>query len=272
MTSFERMPRLGMGTWHMGERRSRRTAEIEALRQGLDLGLCLIDTAEMYGEGGAEEVVGEAIAGRRDQVYVVSKCYPHHAGAKTMPLACERSLKRLRIDRLDCYLLHWRGRVPLAETVETFERLVRDGKIARWGVSNFDVDDMEELLAVPHGERCAANQVLHHLGDRAPEWKLLDWCRARGVTLMAYSPLGEGELLEDRQLQAIARSLDITPAQLALAFLQSLDGVVAIPKATRRDHVRDNAASMHVVLDVQTRAKLDAAFPTPSAPTRISIV
>jgi aldehyde reductase len=266
------MPRFGLGTWRMGERKRERVREVEALRAGLALGVRMIDTAEMYGDGNAEEIVGEAIAGRRDDVYLVSKCYPHHAGAKTMPAACERSLARLRVDRIDCYLLHWRGRTPLAETVETFERLVQQGKIARWGVSNFDVDDMDELFALPSGDRCAANQVLYHLGDRAVEAQLLDACRARGVTLMAYSPLGQGNLLRNRSLGSIAESLGVTPAQLALAFVLSHDGVVAIPKASDLDHLRENIGALSITLDAATRARIDAAFRPPDGPMSISIV
>lgn len=266
------MPRFGLGTWRMGERKRERTREVEALRTGLELGIRMIDTAEMYGDGNAEEIVAEAIAGRRDDVYLVSKCYPHHAGAKTMPAACERSLERLRVERIDCYLLHWRGRVPLAETVETFERLVQQGRIARWGVSNFDVADMDELFALPNGDRCAANQVLYHMGDRAAELQLLDVCRARGVTLMAYSPLGQGNLLRDRALRPIAESLGVTPAQLALAFVLSQDGVAAIPKASDLDHLRENIAALSITLDAGTRARIDAAFPPPDGPVSISIV
>ena len=266
------MPRFGLGTWRMGERKRERAREVEALRAGIELGVGMIDTAEMYGDGHAEEIVGEAIAGRRDDVYLVSKCYPHHAGAKTMPAACERSLARLRVDRIDCYLLHWRGRTPLAETVETFERLVQQGKIARWGVSNFDVDDLDELFALPGGNRCAANQVLYHVGDRAVESRLLDACRARGVTLMAYSPLGQGSLLRDRSLRSIAESLSVTPAQLALAFVLSHDGVVAIPKASDLGHLRENIAALSITLDAATRARIDAAFPPPDGPVSISIV
>jgi len=266
------MPRFGLGTWRMGERKRERASEVEALRAGLDLGIRMIDTAEMYGDGNAEEIVGEAIAGRRDDVYIVSKCYPHHAGAKTMPAACERSLERLRVDRIDCYLLHWRGRVPLAETVETFERLVQRGLIARWGVSNFDIDDMGELFALPGGQRCAANQVLYHLGNRAAETRLLDVCRTRGVTLMAYSPLGQGDLLEKRALKSLAKSAGLTPAQLALAFVLSQDGVVAIPKAANLDHLRENVAALSITLDAATRASIDTAFPRPSGPVRISII
>ena len=266
------MPTLGMGTWRMGERKGDRAREVEALRAGLELGVALIDTAEMYGDGGAEAIVGEAIAGRRDELYLVSKCYPHHAGAKTMPLALDRSLRRLRIERLDCYLLHWRGRVPLAETVETFERLVREGKIASWGVSNFDVDDMDELFALPSGRNCAANQVLYHLADRAPEWRLLEQCRRHDVTLMAYSPLGEGNLLRKPALRTVARSLGATPAQVALAFLMAREGVVAIPKSARPEHWRDNVGALSLTLDDAALARIDAAFPPPAGPSSISIV
>lgn len=266
------MPRFGLGTWRMGERKRERAREVEALRVGLELGIRMIDTAEMYGDGAAEEIVGEAIAGRRDDVYLVSKCYPHHAGAKTMPQACERSLKRLRVDRIDCYLLHWRGGVPLAETIETFERLVQRGLIARWGVSNFDVDDLDELFALPGGQRCAANQVLYHLGNRAVEWRLLDVCRARGVTVMAYSPLGQGHLLGKRALKSLAKSVGLTPAQLALAFVLSQDGVVAIPKTSDLNHLRENIVALSITLDAAMRTRIDAAFAPPSGPLSISIV
>ena len=264
------MPRFGLGTWRMGERASERARELSAVRAGLDLGVRLIDTAEMYGDGTAEEIVGEAIRGRRDRVYIVSKCYPHHAGAKTMPEACERSLARMGIDRIDCYLLHWRGSVPLKETVATFEKLVDRGLIARWGVSNFDIDDMDELLAVPGGDRCAANQVLYHAGDRAVEAGLLELCRARGIPLMAYSPLGQGELLRKRAFASIARAAQMTPAQLAIAFVMSRDGVVAIPKTSDVDRLRENLAAASITLDVATLARIDAAFPPPSGRTRIS--
>ena len=254
----------------MGESARERPRELAAVRAALDLGVKLIDTAKMYGDGKAEEIVGEAIRGRRDGMYIVTKCYPQHAGAKTMPQACERSLARLGIDRLDCYLLHWRGRVPLKETVEAFETLVDRGLIARWGVSNFDIDDMNELFAVPGGNRCAANQVLYHAGDRAVEAGLLDLCRARGIPLMAYSPLGQGELLRKRAFASIAKTAGMTPAQLALAFVMSRDGVVAIPKTADVDRLRENIASQDVTLDAQTLMRIDAAFPPPSGRTRIS--
>jgi diketogulonate reductase-like aldo/keto reductase len=264
------MPRFGLGTWRMGERGSERARELAAVRAALDLGVKLLDTAEMYGDGNAEAIVGEALKGRRDGVYIVSKCYPQHAGAKTMPQACERSLARLRIDRIDCYLLHWRGRVPLKETVDAFEKLVERGLIARWGVSNFDVGDMLELFAIPGGERCAANQVLYHAGDRAVEAGLLDLCRARGMPLMAYAPLGQGELLRNRAFASIARSANLTPAQLAIAFVLSREGVVAIPKTSNVDRLRENLAAQSITLDADTLARIDAAFPPPSGPARIS--
>jgi diketogulonate reductase-like aldo/keto reductase len=265
------MPRFGAGTWRMGERASERPRELAAVRAALDLGVRLVDTAEMYGDGNAEAIVGEAMRGRREGVYVVSKCYPHHAGAKTMPKACERSLARLNLDRIDCYLLHWRGRVPLAETVETFEKLVDRGLIARWGVSNFDIEDMNELFAVPGGDRCAANQVLYHAGDRAVETGLLELCRSRQIPLMAYSPLGQGELLRKRAFASIAKSAQLTPAQLALAFVMSREGVVAIPKSSSPERMRENVDAQAITLDASTLARIDEAFPPPSGRTRISL-
>src|SRR5437879_4102811 len=231
-----RVPALGLGTWRMGERGRDHDAEVASLRLGIELGMTVIDTAEMYGDGGAEELVGEAIAGQRDRVFLVSKVYPHNAGAKSAIAACERSLKRLATDRLDLYLLHWRGRIPLAETVGAFERLRRDGKIVRWGVSNFDVDDMEELLALPDGGHCAANQVLYHLGERAVEWRLTELCRVARIALMAYSPIGQGDLLRSRKLRAIAQQAGATPAQVALAWLMR-QHAIAIPKASSAAHV-----------------------------------
>lgn len=266
------MPRFGLGTWRMGEQRGERAREIAAVRTALDLGVELIDTAEMYGDGNAESIVGEALRGRRREgVYLVSKCYPHHAGARTMPRACEQSLARLGVDRIDCYLLHWRGRVPLQETVDTFEKLVERGLIARWGVSNFDVDDMHELFAIDGGDRCAANQVLYHAGDRAVEAGLLELCRQRSIPLMAYSPLGQGDLLRKRSFVSIAKSAGITPAQLAIAFVLSREGVVAIPKTSDIDRLREDIAAQSITLDTQTLARIDEAFPPPGGPTRISV-
>jgi diketogulonate reductase-like aldo/keto reductase len=266
------MPRLGQGTWRMGEDAGARAREVAALRLGLDLGLRLIDTAEMYGEGGAETVVGEALASRRDRAFLVSKVYPHNAGAKGAIAACERSLARLRTDRLDLYLLHWRGRIPLAETVGAFERLVHDGKIARWGVSNFDVAAIDELLRVPGGRNCAANQILYHLGERGAEWRLLERCRAAGITVMAYSPLGQGDLLADHRLKALARDLGATPAQLALAWVLAQPGVVTLPKAVAPRHLREDAAALTLRIDGATLRALDAAFPPPRGATPLAML
>ena len=256
------VPALGQGSWRMGERAGTRRAEVAALRLGLDLGLTLVDTAEMYGDGGAEEVVAEAIAGRRDEVFLVSKVYPHNASATKLPRALEASLRRLQVERLDLYLLHWRGAVPLAETVEAMERAKAAGKIARWGVSNLDVDDLEELGSAL-GD-CATDQVLWNLEARGVEFDLLPFCAARGMPVMAYSPIGQGgALLRHRALAAIAARHGATPAQLALAFVLARPGVIAIPKAADSAHVRLNAAARDIVLTPQDLAELDAAFPPP---------
>ena len=266
------MPRLGMGTWHMGESRSRRGEEVAALRLGLDLGVRLVDTAEMYGEGGAEEVVGEAIRGRRDAVCIVSKFYPHHASRRALRAACEASLARLGIETLDLYLYHWRGSVPLAETVAALEELVAAGRIRRWGVSNFDVADLEELAQVPGGREVAANQVLYNLARRGIEFDLLPWSRARGVAVMAYSPLDEGPLARHPALAPIARRLGITPAQLALAWVLREPGVTVIPKASSPEHVRANRAAADIVLDAATLRELDAAFAPPRRKQPLAII
>jgi len=225
----------------------------------------------MYGEGGAEEIVGEALAGRRDEAFVVSKVYPHHAGAQSAVAACERSLRRLRTDRLDLYLLHWRGSIPLAETVAAFERLRESGKILRWGVSNFDRADIDKLCAVPAGGQCAANQVMYHLDERGIEWDLLGACRARHMAVMAYSPLGQGPLLRERKLIAIAREAGATPAQVALAWLLGQPGVIAIPKASDPGHVREIRAAAELVLAPAAVAALDAGYPPPSGTTPLAI-
>jgi len=266
------VPALGMGTWNMGDAVRRRPREIAALRAGIDCGMTLIDTAEMYGNGGAEEVIAEAVAGRRDEVFVVSKVYPHNAGAKSAILACERSLRRLRTDRLDLYLLHWRGRIPLDETVGAFERLRRDGKIRRWGVSNFDTADIDELLTIPDGTHCVVNQVLYHLGERGIEWSLAARCRAQRIALMAYSPVGEGALLKSADLRRIAHSIGATPAQLALAWLIRRDDVIAIPQTSDVAHVAENRAAASIKLSAETLAQLDAAFPPPRRATRLAVI
>jgi diketogulonate reductase-like aldo/keto reductase len=263
LKSGDKVPVLGLGTWRMGERRSERTAEVAAIRLGLELGLTLIDTAEMYGDGGAEEAIAEAVAGRRDGLFIVSKVYPHNASRAGAIAACERSLKRLRTDRLDLYLLHWRGSVPLAETVEAFERLKTDGKIRNWGVSNLDTDDMAELAGVPQGGNCAANQVLYHLGSRGIEWQLIDACRKDKIMVMAYSPLGQGPLLRKPAFRAMAEKHGVDPAAVALAWVLRQPGVVAIPKAVRPEHVRANLRALEVKLDPDDLKALDAAFPPP---------
>jgi len=266
------VPALGLGTWHMGERRGQRKDEVAALSLGLDLGMTLIDTAEMYGEGGAEEVVGEAIAGRRDEVFVVSKVYPHNASRKGVAAACERSLKRLRTDRIDLYLLHWRGSVPLADTVAGFEALRRAGKIRHWGVSNLDRDDMEELRLVAGGEGCAANQILYNLGRRGPEWDLIPDCLAHRVAVMAYTPIEQGRIGRHAALKEIAAARGASPIQVALAWVLSREGVIAIPKATRLDHVRENRAALDLALSDDEMARLDRAFPPPTGPSALQML
>ncbi|MCO6419853.1 aldo/keto reductase [Siccirubricoccus sp. KC 17139] len=258
-----RVPALGQGTWHMGERGSDRAREAAALRLGIDLGMTLIDTAEMYAEGGAEEVVAEAIAGRREEVFLVSKVYPHNAGGRKLEAALERSLKRLRVERLDLYLLHWRGSIPLAETVAAMERARAAGKIAGWGVSNLDVDDLEELG--PALADCATDQVLYSLEHRGVEYDLLPFCRQRGMPVMAYSPVGQGgRLLRQPVLVQQAKRLGVTPAQLALAWTLRGEGVISIPKAADPAHVKLNAAARELALDAEALAALDAAFPPPN--------
>ena len=268
----ETVPALGLGTWMMGDDSSRRAEEIAALRRGLDLGMTLVDTAEMYGEGASERLVGEAIAGRRDDVFLVSKVYPHNASKAGTVAACERSLKRLGTDRLDLYLLHWRGKYPLAETVEAFEGLKAAGKIRHWGVSNLDSDDMDELLAVPDGEAVAANQVLYNLSRRGIEWDLLPSLQRRGIPVMAYSPVEQAKLLRERRLAALAADHGASVAQLALAFVLDRDGVIAIPKAGRVAHVEDNAGALDVVVTDELRASLDALFPPPRRATPLEMI
>ena len=268
----DRVPALGLGTWTMGESQAAARREIEALRAGFDLGMALVDTAEMYADGGAEKVVARALAGRRDEVFVVSKVYPHNASAKGTVAACERSLARLRTDRLDLYLLHWRGTLPLAETVDAFERLRRDGKILRWGVSNFDADDMRELLALPSGSRCAANQVLYNIGERGIEWDLLPLCHRHGIPVMAYSPFGQGALLRDRKLSKLAATHALSPARLAIAWLLARDGVIAIPQSSKRAHVAECRAAADARLSPEVLAAVDAAYPPPTRATPLAML
>jgi len=266
------MPVLGLGTWHMGERHRERWREIEALKLGIELGMSLIDTAEMYGDGGAEEVVAQAIAGQRDKVFLVSKVYPHNASRRGTMIACDNSLAHLATDHLDLYLLHWRGNIPLAETVAGFEALRAAGKIRAWGVSNFDRADMEELLALPGGEHCAVNQVLYNLNRRGIEWDLLPLCLAHGIAIMAYSPVGQGKLLHSRKLISLAQRIGITTAQLALAWLLTRPGVAAIPKAADIAHVHDNRAAVDLKLTPDIVAELERVFPPPSGRTPLDIL
>jgi diketogulonate reductase-like aldo/keto reductase len=271
LTTGEKVPVLGLGTWRMGERKSERAAEVRAVKLGLELGLRLVDTAEMYGEGVAEEIVGEAMGGLRDEIYLVSKVYPHNASRKGAVAACERSLKRLGTDRLDLYLLHWRGSHPLSETVEAFEALKKAGKIRNWGVSNLDADDMDELAGVPDGRNCVANQVLYHLGSRGIEWQLLPKGRKSSIMVMAYSPLGQGPLLRKPALGKIAGKHGCDPAAVALAWVLRQPGVVTIPKATQAEHVRANIKAIDIKLDAEDLAALDAAFPPPKRATPLAM-
>ena len=259
----EAIPALGQGTWQMAEDTSRRTQEINALRLGLELGMTLIDTAEMYGEGAAEELVAEAIAGRRDEAFLVSKVYPHHSSRAGVVQACERSLRRLRTDRLDLYLLHWRGSVPLEDTVAGFEELRRSGKIRHWGVSNFDTSDMEELARVANGANCATNQVLYNVTRRGPEFDLIPWMAAHRMPLMAYSPIEQGRLPRSGALQAVGDKHGASPFQIALAWLLRKPGVISIPKASSADHVRSNHQALQIQLSPEDLQAIDAEFPPP---------
>ncbi|MDT8894325.1 aldo/keto reductase [Halomonas sp. I1] len=275
------LPAIGQGTWFMGEGLAPRADEVRALQQGLDLGQTLIDTAEMYGDGGAEEVVGEALHGRRDDAFLVSKVYPWNAGRDSAIAACERSLQRLGTDYLDLYLLHWPGGIPLDETLDAFERLREAGKIRRFGVSNFDIDDMQALSATPGGSDCAINQVLYHLGSRGIEHSLRPWQRDHGMPLMAYCPLAQAgrlrrRLLDHPEVTALAAERGLTSAQLLLAWaIRPLDGkrdVIAIPKAVQPQHVRDNAAMLETTLDDEALDRLDAAFPAARRKEPLDIV
>jgi len=271
MPTGRSIPVLGQGTWNMGEDPAEAAREADALRLGLDLGMSMIDTAEMYGEGGAEKVVAAAIAGRRDQTYIVSKVYPHNAGRRAVQEACERSLKRLNTDRIDLYLLHWRGSVPLAETIAGFQALQAAGKIVDYGVSNFDREDMVEAAATEGGAGIAANQVLYNLARRGIEWDLLSWCRERAMPLMAYSPLEQGGMLGVAGLRAVAMRHGVTTAQVALAWLLHQQGVIAIPKAVSAVHVRENAAALELKLDADDLAELDQSFAPPRRATPLAM-
>ncbi|MDO7908196.1 aldo/keto reductase [Paenibacillus sp. JX-17] len=271
------LPRLGQGTWHIGDNPDQRQEEIETLRLGVELGMRVIDTAEMYGEGRSEELVGEAIRGIRDQVFLVSKVYPHNAGLNRIAKSCEASLKRLGTDHLDLYLLHWMGNIPLEETVEGMERLVTEGKIRRWGVSNLDTSEMKKLTSLERGGHCAVNQVLYHLGSRGIEYDLLPWQRANGMPVMAYCPIAQAgslrsELVHDPSVKAVAERHGITPYQLLLAWCIRHPDVMAIPKTSSPEHVRDNAAAARVQLTEEDLNLLDQAFPAPGHKVPLDIV
>ncbi|MDR3379730.1 aldo/keto reductase [Cupriavidus basilensis] len=268
----ERVAALGMGTWNMGDQPAARAEELATLRLGLDLGLTLIDTAEMYGDGRSEELVGEAIAGRRDEVFLVSKVYPHNAGRASAVAACERSLRRLGTDRLDLYLLHWRGGVPLAETMEAFMALRKAGKIRHFGVSNLDLDDMRALWRVPGGKEVAANQLLYNLTRRGIEWDLLPWLREHGVALMAYSPIEQATLLRNPRLARFAQKHGVSPVQAALGWLLAQQGVIAIPKTSHRERLRENHGALALTLSTQQLAELDAAFQPPDGPHPLAML
>jgi diketogulonate reductase-like aldo/keto reductase len=272
LPSGERVSALGIGTWRMAEKRTARAEEIATLRLAIDLGATLIDTAEMYGDGATETLVGEAIAGRRDAVFLVRKVYPHNASRKGTPAACERSLKRLRTDRIDLYLLHWRGDVPLAETVEAFADLQRQGKIRYFGVSNLDLGDLLELWQLPGAHAVAANQVLYHLSRRGLEWDLLPWQRERHIPLMAYSPLEQGRLLRDRKLVELARRYGMSPAQLALGWLLAREDVIVIPKSGDRGRLTEDLGALDHPLNVEQLAELDRLYPPPLKPEPLAML
>jgi len=272
LPSGERVPAFGLGTWMMAQNKAARAEEIATLQLGLDLGATLIDTAEMYGEGRAEELIGEAIAGRRDQVLLVSKVYPHNASRKDAVLACERSLRRLKTDWIDLYLLHWRGSVPLAETMDAFMALQHSGKIRHYGVSNLDIADMQELWKVPGGSATATNQVLYNLTRRGIEWDLLPQLRSRGVPVMAYSPIEQGKLIRNRKLTDFVQRHGMTPATVALAWLLASDDVIVIPKTSNRERLRENLAAVEIRLTTAQLAELDQLFPPPKGPRPLEML
>jgi diketogulonate reductase-like aldo/keto reductase len=266
------VPALGMGTWYVGEDPDQHDIQLSALRTGIDIGLTLIDTAEMYGDGAAEELIGKAIAGRRDDVFLVSKVLPSHATLEGTPKACRDSLRRLGTDHLDMYLLHWRGSAPLAQTVEAFEELVQAGLIRCWGVSNFDVLDMEELIAVPGGSRFQTDQVLYNLARRGPEYDLLPWLNETGTPLMAYSPVDHGSLLEHGAIRDMAGNKGVTPAQLAIAWVLRLPDVFAVAKASTKAHVIENRAAMEISFSEEELDQLDQLFPAPFSKVPLEVL
>ena len=266
------VPALGLGTWHMGENRRRHSDEVAAVRLALDLGMSVIDTAEMYGDGAAELVIGEAVAGRRKEAFLVSKVLPTHARYDMTLVACAASLGRLRTDYLDLYLLHWRGSTPLRETIDAFTHLVDTGQIKQWGVSNFAMSDMKDLLATPGGSAVSCNQVLYNLGRRGIEFDLLPWCRDHGIAIMAYSPVEQGRLLSNKTVRRVAGRHNATPAQICLAWVLRQEGVIAIPKAGVPEHVREDYDALDVRLSSEDLHELDEAFPPPREPQPLEMI
>ena len=263
LPSGESVPSMGLGTWHMGERIGNPKTEVDALIRGLDLGATLIDTAEMYARGGAERVVGSAIKGRRDNVFIVSKIVPHNASFDGTIRACENSLQRMEIESIDLYLLHWPGNHPLESTVSAFEQLKTDGKIKHWGVSNFDTSDMQELYGIPEGKNCQINQVLYNLSRRGIEWDLLPWCRSMGLPIMAYSPIEQGRLLENKKLKALASEIGVSAAQLSIAWSIRKNDIITIPKASNLEHVGQNIDAWTIKLESAILDELDKLFEPP---------
>ena len=263
LPSGESVPSMGLGTWHMGERIGNPKTEVDALSRGLDLGATLIDTAEMYARGGAERVVGSAIKGRRDNVFIVSKVLPHNASFDGTIRACENSLQRMEIESIDLYLLHWPGTHPLESTISAFEQLKTDGKIKHWGVSNFDTSDMQELYGIPEGKNCQINQVLYNLSRRGIEWDLLPWCRSKGLPIMAYSPIEQGRLLENKKLKALASEIGVSAAQLSIAWSIRKNDIITIPKASNLEHVSQNIDAWTIKLESAVLDELDKLFEPP---------
>jgi len=272
LPSGERVPAFGMGTWHMGDSAARRDEELATLRLGLDLDIKLIDTAEMYGDGRSEELVGEAIAGRRDEVFLVSKVLPSNASRRGTAVACDGSLGRLKTDRIDLYLMHWRGNVPLSETMEAFLRLQQAGKIRHYGVSNLDLDDMKEVWPIQGGQAVQIDQVLYNLGRRSIEWELLPWLRERRIPVMAYSPIEQARLLDDNKLSRFAGRHGVTPVQVALAWLLAKEDVIVIPKTSHRERLKENLAALHHPLTKAQLSELDQLFPPPSGPRPLEML
>ena len=272
LPSGESVPSMGLGTWHMGERIGNPKTEVDALVRGLDLGAALIDTAEMYARGGAERVVGSAIKGRRDDVFIVSKILPHNASFDGTIRACENSLQRMEIESIDLYLLHWPGNHPLEYTVSAFEQLKTDGKIRHWGVSNFDTSDMQELYGIPEGKNCQINQVLYNLSRRGIEWDLLPWCRSMGLPIMAYSPIEQGRLLENKKLKALASEIGVSAAQLSIAWSIRNNDIITIPKASNLEHVSQNIEAWTIKLEIAILDELDKLFKPPVRKKRLDVL